>query len=147
LTRALGPQSERHADGDTLGTALREAYACQPPPPDQALPHRRATTRATYATPVLVVRHEGGAIDGRSEDISEGGVLVVSSAALEPRERVNLTFALPLSFEVVTVTAVCRWVKSARDGAHAVGFQFIDPGGDVIEDIHEYVAFFGGALV
>lgn len=145
LVRALG--SERYADGRAMASALRDAYAKAPPRADAPSPHRRETPRSTYATAVLVIKSEGRAIEGRSEDISEGGMLVVTPTRFEARERVNLTFALPLGFELVTIPAVTRWTKPFGDGAQAIGFQFIDPPGDVLEDIREYVAFFGGAIV
>jgi hypothetical protein len=104
---------------------------------------RRRTPRAAYITPVRVKRGDGGLLDGRCEDISEGGMLLIASTRLNDEEKVHVHFALPITGTVVDVLAVARWVKTARDGKGAIGVQFADLPTKAHETIAQYVAFFG----
>ncbi|HEY8431650.1 MAG TPA: PilZ domain-containing protein, partial [Sandaracinaceae bacterium] len=92
---------------------------------------------------VRVRRSNGTAIDGRTEDISEGGLLVLLDAELEPREPVLVRFALPASGRMVSVPAQARWARESRASTRAVGLAFVDAGEKVLEDIRAYVAYLG----
>lgn len=104
-----------------------------PPAPSAAqareAQHRRRAKRAPYNTPVHIVR-QSGAVDGRSEDISEGGMLVLTRADFAPDERVAVRFALPMEGKIVSVDAHVRWSHGApgqKDAPmHAQGLEFVD---------------------
>ena len=118
------------------GERTRTALLGPPPPPKFAPPKaraddpRRKLPRAPYVTPVSLVLAVG-TVDGRTEDISEGGLLVITRQACEPNQRVTVRFASPIEGRVVTCDAHLRWVRAARPelagGARALGLEFIDP--------------------
>ncbi len=88
---------------------------------------RRQAARAPYASPVQITTSEG-TIDGRSEDISETGMLFFSRDATEPKGRVAVRFALPLEGRLITCPAEVRWARVGKkgDGApRAVGLELI----------------------
>jgi hypothetical protein len=81
---------------------------------------------------------EAGIRDGRTEDISEGGVLVVTSAECAGNQSVKLRMPLPASGKVVTIEGVTKWIKSHRT-QRAVGIEFVDLADDVRAEIQGYV--------
>jgi serine/threonine protein kinase len=108
---------------------------------------RRRARRAPYNTPVQLVMEgaHAGTIDGRTEDISEGGILVLSHAECAADQRVSVRFALPMEGKVVSVDAHVRWVRAAPGpaqarGNRAVGLEFIDLHPSVRSSIAQYVA-------
>src|SRR5262249_57255551 len=77
-----------------------------------AFAQRRKNARANYATPVRVILNSGQVIDGRSEDVSEGGLLVIfEDGEVKVGQSVTLRFALPMEGKVVTVPAEVRWER------------------------------------
>jgi hypothetical protein len=94
--------------------------------------------RAPYVTPIRVVADDGSAYDGRSEDLSEGGVLVVTDYGGVDNQRVKLRLPLPLSGRVITLEARTKWVKTRRD-QRAQGIEFTNPPDDVRVEIRSYV--------
>jgi eukaryotic-like serine/threonine-protein kinase len=122
------------------------AGAVVPPPlPDQpAQPAtRRRFARAPYVTPARIFRANGSTLDGRSEDISVGGLLVLAPQAFSNEERVKVRFALPITGKLLEVTAIARWVKMAR-GTGAVGLEFGALAPDHQAVIENYVVAMGG---
>jgi serine/threonine protein kinase len=105
----------------------------------------RAHVRAPYSTPVRVVRSNGLPVDGRTEDISRGGLLALLGTAPRHGEDVTVKFSLPTSGRVVSVAAVARWTRAARQRA-AVGLQFVEAPPEVLADIEAYVALMGGPV-
>lgn len=103
---------------------------------------RRKFPRAPYVTPVRIV-HGGTVLEGRSEDVSTGGLLVLAPQAFEQAEFVHVRFALPLTGKVVELDATARWVKAARVTG-AVGLQFLSLPDDAREVIERYVTMMGG---
>lgn len=88
---------------------------------------RRKVARAAYATPVRLVGHHG-VMEGRIEDISTRGVLVISARPLEIGAVVQMNFALPGSGVMVQTAAVIRWVRIAPSSQRAaLGFEFQVP--------------------
>ncbi len=88
---------------------------------------RRRIARAAYTTPVRVVGHHG-VMEGRVEDISTRGVLVIAAHTLEVGAVVQLTFALPGTGVMVQSSAVLRWVRIAPSSQRAaMGFEFQVP--------------------
>jgi serine/threonine protein kinase len=113
------------------------------PPPMPAVDQRRRFGRAPYVTPVRVLRPNGKVVEGRSEDISVGGLLVVISAPCEANELVKLRFALPGTGRIVELQAITKWVRNTR-GTEAVGFEFTQITGDAHGTIEHYVSSMGG---
>lgn len=90
---------------------------------------QRASPRAYYQTPLRVIAAGGEVIDGRSEDISPGGLLVIADATLPEGERVTVRFALPTTGNLVQCSAVVGWARQRVSAARergAFGLQFID---------------------
>jgi serine/threonine protein kinase len=139
------PSADEHRFDGPLATALLGvARAAEPPDvhsaPTRTMPvrtpvlatradiavplHRRRFPRAPYVTPVWISRGGGTIVEGRSEDVSETGLLVITSTACEDGESVRVRFALPGDAGVVTASAVVRWARSARDGRGAFGLEW-----------------------
>ncbi len=112
--------------------AVRATSLLGPPSPSAGVTRpdaqRRRAPRAPYNTPVRLLL-EKGVLDGRCEDISEGGMLVLSEATCAPGQRVAVRFALPMEGKVVSVEADVRWVRAASGidtrGLRAVGLEFV----------------------
>jgi serine/threonine protein kinase len=121
------------------------------PPPAQKAPaqQRRRTPRAAYATPVQFDLENGASIDGRSEDLSEGGMLVICREVAEAGGIATVRFALPIEGKVVACKAHVRWVRAARpnepEGPRAVGLEFIDMPDAMKVSITRYVTLMGEA--
>jgi serine/threonine protein kinase len=111
---------------------------------------RRKHPRAPYITPCRVVRADGTTIDGRSEDISEGGILIVlpinyrgtAGANSSGVEQIQARFALPTTGVVATVPGTVRWLKDGQ-GRAALGVAFNDPVPAVRQSIATYVRVVG----
>jgi eukaryotic-like serine/threonine-protein kinase len=127
--------------------AARETTLLGPDPRTKATAgaataQRRRSPRAPYNTPVrLMLAH--GVLDGRCEDISEGGLLVLSEATCAPGQRVALRFALPMEGKVASVEADVRWIRAARgidaQGMRAIGLEFVDLPAAVRASVSRYV--------
>ncbi|MEO7035224.1 MAG: serine/threonine-protein kinase [Polyangiaceae bacterium] len=114
------------------------------PPPLPGLPStRRRFARAPYVTPVRIFRPNGGLLEGRSEDISAGGLLVLAPQAFDQEERVTVRFALPITGKLLDVPAIARWVKMAR-GTGAVGLEFSALAAEYLTVIENFVTAMGG---
>lgn len=119
------------------------------PPVMPALPalpvdQRRRFARAPYVTPVRILRTNERTIEGRSEDVSAGGLLVVIATPCAADEIVKVRFALPSTGKIVELTARTKWVRNTR-GTDAVGLQFTVVPPDVLEIIESYVTEMGGS--
>jgi eukaryotic-like serine/threonine-protein kinase len=119
-----------------------------PPAPRPApAPQRRRTPRAGYATPVQLQLESGATIDGRSEDISAGGMLVICRDMAEAGGITTARFALPVEGKIVACQAHVRWVRAARpnepQGPRAIGLEFIDPTEVMRASIAHYVTLMG----
>jgi serine/threonine protein kinase len=114
--------------------ATRPTTLLGPPPlPKRALEAQqsRRTRRAPYNTPAELVRRgaRAPAVEGRTEDISEGGMLVLSQSEFAVHERVAVRLALPITGTVVSIEAQVRWARTAPKlarGARATGLEFVD---------------------
>jgi len=135
----------------------RTALLGPPPMPRATTPlhpapeQRRRSPRAPYVTPLRIVFPEGDYVDGRTEDISEGGLLVICRSACPSDVRVELRFALPVEGTIVTCAAHLRWVRSARpdaiDGPRALGLEFVNPPAELRASIARYVDLMGDGSV
>jgi serine/threonine protein kinase len=121
-----------HALEQAVPGAVRATSLLGPPSPSAGITRpdaqRRRAPRAPYNTPVRLLL-EKGVLDGRCEDISEGGMLVLSEATCSPGQRVAVRFALPMEGKVVSVEADVRWVRAASGvdtrGLRALGLEFV----------------------
>ena len=118
-----------------------------PPSAASAIAHvqqRRKAVRANYATPVHVDLPSGGKVDGRSEDVSTGGMLIILNDGTEiPQgEPVMIRFALPMEGKVIACTAVVRWVR-ATQGRRAMGVEFADVPAELTSSVARYIELMG----
>jgi serine/threonine-protein kinase len=122
------------------------APVAQPVPAPQPPPEaRRQVARAPYVTLATLLRDSGaGPIDGRIEDISEGGVLVVASEACAQGDVVRLRFATPMTGRMIEITAIARWSRSSR-GTRATGFEFQNLSDQTRAEIKQYVSLMSNA--
>ncbi len=105
---------------------------------------RRKFARAPYATPIRIAT-AAGSVDGRSEDISAGGMLVISSQQPVANEEVHVRFALPIEGTVATARALVRWARRGGDpkGPCAIGLEFIEPTPQIVTSIERFVEIMG----
>jgi uncharacterized protein (TIGR02266 family) len=148
-----------HAIEDAVPSALAQTTLLGPRPALAKAPslipaakpvvagQRRRFPRAPYATPVRILLANGGTLDGRNEDISEGGMLLLSREVCAEGEVVNVRFALPMEGHVVTCPAVVRWLRAARpedaESPRAIGLEFVDLAPEVRVSIARYVELIG----
>lgn len=126
LERACAQLAARHG-----ATSLVE------PPAPVSMAARRQFARVPYNAPIRLVT-AAGAIDGRTEDISEGGVLAVVAGECGEGEAVTIRFPLPVSGRVVLGAGVARWIRSQR-GRRAVGIAFHTLGAEALAEVRAYV--------
>lgn len=127
-------EAQPEARRQTMSGARVEAPAGEEPP-------KRRSVRSYYQTPLRVVSEGGEVIDGRSEDISIGGMLVIAGAALPEGERVVVRFALPTSGNLVQCSAVVGWSRqraATQRGRAAFGLEFVDAPEALIEAVRRY---------
>jgi hypothetical protein len=139
-------RAEPHArDPSHLVEARRAAHSGRPPALGGA--EQRKHPRAAYRTPVRIEVPGVGAIDGRTEDISLGGIFVVTRARVRISVTVTVRFALPIDGKVVSEPATARWSRDARmgegAGLFAVGLELASPGAETKGQIERYVALMG----
>jgi serine/threonine-protein kinase len=103
---------------------------------------RREHARAPYGTVATLQRERGAAKTARIEDISEGGVLLISEETYAPDEVIRLRFGLPMSGRVITSRATVRWTRTARNGP-ATGVEFMQLPDDARGEIRQYIALMG----
>jgi serine/threonine protein kinase/CheY-like chemotaxis protein len=147
VARAMAKNREdRFASAKDFAAALRGAFPnavertmlLEPP----AVATRRQFDRAPYATPVDIFVSDG-MLEGRSEDISEGGMLVICRDASTRDELASARFALPIDdAQVVHCKVRLRWLRPDEPevaGPRALGLEFVDPP-DVLRDaVRRYV--------
>lgn len=134
VTSGPGPQGSTTTQGATQNQPTSAAAAAA----DNGISRRRFA-RAPYITPARLVRASGEVLDGRIEEVSEGGLLFLGAKSCESGERVRLKFALPATGRIADVVAEGRWARAAR-GAHATGFEFMDPSEELRNAMKQYVA-------
>lgn len=108
-------------------------------PPPLPSGHRERAVRAPYQTTVRLKDERGETFEGRSEDISEGGIFVIAAAPVEKGSRIDVRFALPVTGTVASFPAQVRWVVERAPNKVALGLAFlaIDDGSHRL--IREYV--------
>jgi serine/threonine protein kinase len=122
----------RLACPDAIGrTTLLESHAAE---------SRRRFLRANYASPVRVIAADGTTIDGRSQDISESGMLFQGARVGAPGDVVVVRFSLPVEGKVASCRAHVRWVSGAGRPLQVMGLEFADIATNVRASIARYVA-------
>ncbi|MCB9623963.1 MAG: protein kinase [Sandaracinus sp.] len=123
-------------------TSLHDEYvARRASAPELDASSRRRHVRAPYVTPVRVFvgdRH----VDGRTEDVSEGGLLVVTDGDVPHDAEVRVRVTLPTQGKVVLLAATTRWVRAHRS-VRALGLAFTNLPEEVRQDIRAYVEIVG----
>ena len=127
--------------GEALATCARQEAA---PSREGQTTRRRAYVRAPYVTPLRLVMDGSDPCDGRTEDISEGGVLVLLETTIDLGSQLGVRLALPISGKVVEVRAVSKWERDHR-GRRAVGLEFVDLPEEATHAIRRYVELMGPA--
>ncbi len=74
---------------------------------------QRRWVRVPYRTPVRVEIPGAGSIEGRTEDLSRGGMLIVSRLGVPVGASVTVRFALPLDGRPVAEPGVVKWSGAA----------------------------------
>ncbi len=165
LLRALATDERAFASAKELGAAFQSGSprarertqlleaspelraAPEGRPAAEASADQRRWGRAPYRTPVRIEVPGIGAVDGRSEDISGGGLLVVSRAGLKAGTEVTVRFALPLDGRVVAEFAVIRWLRATRSeegkGLSAIGVEFTSVSAEALRQIERYASLMG----
>ena len=100
---------------------------------------RRKQQRAPYITLARLTLANGARIDGRLEEVSEGGLQFVGDRAVPLGESVKVRFALPASGQMTEVSATSRWNRTVR-GSNATGVQFTEISETAQQEIGKYVA-------
>lgn len=116
------------------------------PAPRTTPEEMRRYPRAAYRTPVRVEVPGIGAVDGRSEDISERGLFVVTRGKIADGAQVTVRFALPIDGKVVAEAGIVRWSRAPQAGdatgaARAIGIELTSPGAESVKQIARYVSF------
>ena len=116
------------AGPDTINVdpAELEEMAAVPPLLPKDVRARRRQPRVPFAAPVRV-SWAAVTADGRSEDVSEGGMLVMIDATPEPNTNVTLHFDVPGTSTRAVVASRVQWVKPGRRRT-AVGLEFLSIG-------------------
>lgn len=104
---------------------------------------RRKHTRAPYSTLARLTSSSGERVDGRLEEMSEGGLQFVGERPIAVGEVLRIRFALPATGRIAETPAVCRWTRAGR-GGHASGFEFTELGEDARAEIQQYVRIMCG---
>jgi serine/threonine-protein kinase len=137
---------QRYQDAREFARALAaalESIGTTQPSTDGA--SRRRHVRAPYITPV---RLESGTLitDGRTEDLSANGLMVLLAATPPSNARVAIRFALPTTGAYVKAEAIVRWTRPLQGRARlacAVGLEFIDLDPEVRGAIETFVRIVG----
>jgi serine/threonine protein kinase len=136
----LGPRPLQSPQGIAAEFAARFVPTF-PPPPRPAPPapeQRRKNVRQPYVTPIRLQLTGGTLIDGHSEDISEGGLLMIASKSFSGGGHGEVRFATPMSGKVARLPVHIRWVRDNRDRV-AAGLEFQDLPEAMRTEIAEYV--------
>ncbi len=139
----LGLRPPRPISRVNLPAAKPQLAVIGAQPPALPVDQRRRFGRAPYVTPVRIMRPSGKVIEGRSEDVSVGGLLAVIGSPCEAEEQVKVRFALPGTGKLVDIAARTKWARNTR-GTEAVGLEFIQVTPEIHAAIEEYVISMGG---
>lgn len=100
---------------------------------------RRKHPRAPYVSLARITLASGERVDGRVEEISEGGLQFVGDFGVPEQQAVKIRFALPVTGRVAEVAAVSRWNRTVR-GCNATGFELTEIADPHRAEIRQYVS-------
>ena len=95
----------------------------RPSTPEPPPSHRRQFVRAPYVTPVVLISATGSETEGRSEEISEEGMLVITPLSFALGAPLQMRFASPMTGEMIVLDGSVRWTREGR-GRSAIGLEF-----------------------
>lgn len=133
-----------HALGVAIDELTKKPTAEIPTPQQQGV-QRRRFMRAPYITPVRI-EHADGALDGRTEDLSMGGVMVMLPDTMPNGSEVTVRFALPTTGAYVRAHAIVRWSRKQGQNTKtpcAVGLEFKNIEPTVRDAIDQFVRIVG----
>jgi serine/threonine protein kinase len=104
---------------------------------------RRKHPRVPYNTLARIRCSDGTTIDGRVEEVSEGGLQFVGDRPIAIGQSTFIRFALPASGRVTEVNAISRWNRSLR-GNNATGFEFAQIADTARTEIAKYAEIMRG---
>jgi serine/threonine protein kinase len=134
---ANGGEFLRALDAAEADIGLGRAGDTLPPPPS-SVENVRGFARAVYGAPVELWVGDT-IIQGQSEDLSEGGLLIIANGIVEPGTDLVLRFPLPASGTIVACSARIQWVRERETGRSAMGVELVDLESAVREAIADYV--------
>lgn len=145
LARSLGlatgcTEGATHLLGDAT-PSMREEFDRLSRLPERGSPTSRVQRlfeRVPYIT-MAELNHNGATVEGRSEDISLGGMLVRTQETIPAQAKIRIKFTLPGEGRSVAVGATIRWCREARGGHYASGVQFVDLPNDCRKAILDFV--------
>ena len=144
LAQAFQSAAPRARERTQLLEASPEARDAAASPPHATAPEQRRWARAPYRTPVRIEVPGIGALDGRTEDISGGGLLVLSRGSLKAGTEVTVRFALPIDGRIVAEPALIKWSRTTRAGdsagLSALGVEFTDLSQEALRQIEHYAS-------
>lgn len=105
----------------------------------EPLQFRRKHPRAPYITLARITTSGGERVDGRIEEVSEGGLQFVGDRGVAVGQAAKIRFALPATGLICEVGATARWNRTVR-GNNATGFEFMDMAEGAKNEIRQYVA-------
>jgi hypothetical protein len=136
LASALEAAEPRARDRTRLLEASMDERKSEPP---SAAPEQRRHLRAPFRTPVRMDLPDAAPADGRTEDISAGGLLVMTTkASVAKGTSIVVRFALPIDGRVVSEDAVVKWFRGG-----AMGLALVSPGAETARQIQRYVELMG----
>lgn len=138
LTTVLEAAEPRARDRTHLLEASLEERKSEDAPKAAATAEQRRHRRAPYRTPVRMEVSGKAPIDGRSEDVSQGGLLIMTRSTMPQGTAVVLRFALPIDGRVVSEEGVVKWARGT-----AIGVALASPGPDTTKQIERYVELMG----
>jgi serine/threonine-protein kinase len=122
--RGSGPSLEDPPSGVSGDRVSAVVTPDRPSAPQSGPGHKRLFLRAPYVTPVILVAAGGAAVEARSEEISEEGMLVLSPVHYDLGVPLAVRFASPITGEMIEIDASVRWTRDGR-GKSAVGLEFV----------------------
>jgi serine/threonine-protein kinase len=123
----------------TIPAGPRHQPTTRPARIERSSQQRRRYRRVPYITPVSITRTADSTLYGRSEDISEGGLLVMTAQRCDEGEQVRIRFAVPGTGQFADTAAVVRWARKGRT-IGVVGFEFADLPEEIGAAIRAYAA-------
>lgn len=141
LASALEAAEPRARDRTRLLEASMEERKSEPPSSVVASPkpEQRRHFRAPFRTPVRLELPGAAPADGRTEDISAGGLLImISKASIAKDTSVIVRFALPIDGRVVSEEATVKWTRGS-----AIGVALVSAAAETARQIERYVELMG----